>query len=196
MAERGITLVHTTVMRWVQRYVPVFEKRWKKYARPTGSSWRVDETYIRVKGRWTYLYRAVDKQGQTVDFLLSEKRDIAAAKRFFIKAIGSNEAPAKITLDGYQATHQAVAQLKAEAVLASTVEVRTSKYLNNLIEQDHRRVKQRYYPMLGFKSFSNAAVTLSGIELVQKIKKGQFDTSSISQAGALVPQVWEAVLTA
>ena len=196
MAERGVIVVHTTVMRWVQRYVPVFEKRWMKYARPTGSSWRVDETYIRVRGRWTYLYRAVDKQGQTVDFLLSEKRDIAAAKRFFIKAIGSNEAPAKITLDGYQATHQAVAQLKAEAVLASTVEVRTSKYLNNLIEQDHRRVKQRYYPMLGFKSFSNAAVTLSGIELAQKIKKGQFDTSSISQAGALVPQVWEAVLTA
>jgi len=196
MAERGVIVVHTTVMRWVQRYVPVFEKRWKKYARPTGSSWRVDETYIRVKGRWTYLYRAVDKQGQTVDFLLSEKRDIAAAKRFFIKAIGSNEAPAKITLDGYQATHQAVAQLKAEAVLASTVEVRTSKYLNNLIEQDHRRVKQRYYPMLGFKSFNNAAVTLSGIELAQKIKKGQYDTSSISQAGALVLQVWEAVLTA
>ncbi|MDQ3652270.1 MAG: IS6 family transposase [Acidobacteriota bacterium] len=196
MAERGVTVVHTTVMRWVQRYVPVFEKRWMKYARPTGSSWRVDETYIRVKGRWTYLYRAVDKQGQTVDFILSEKRDIAAAKCFFIKAIGSNEAPAKISLDGYQATHQAVAQLKAEAVLASTVEVRTSKYLNNLIEQDHRRVKQRYYPMLGFKSFSNAAVTLSGIELAQKIKKGQYDTSSISQAGALVPQVWESVLTA
>ena len=127
MAERGVTVVHTTVMRWVIHYVPVFEKRWKKYARPTGSSWRVDETYIRVRGRWTYLYRAVDKQGQTVDFLLSEQRDIAAAKRFFIKAIGNNQAPAKITLDGYQATHQAVSQLKAEAVLASSVEVRTSK---------------------------------------------------------------------
>jgi len=196
MAERGVTLVHTTVMRWVQRYVPVFEKQWKKYARPVGSSWRVDETYIRVRGRWTYLYRAVDKQGQTVDFLLSEKRDIAAAKRFFIKAIGNNEAPAKITLDGYKASHQAVAELKAEGLLSAGVEVRTSKYMNNLIEQDHRRVKQRYYPMLGFKSFSNAAVTLSGIELAQKIRKGQFDTSSISNVGALVPQVWEAVLAA
>ncbi len=196
MAERGVTLVHTTVMRWVQHYVPVFEKRWMKYARPTGSSWRVDETYIRVKGKWTYLYRAVDKQGQTVDFLLSEKRDIAAAKRFFIKAIGNNEAPAKNTLDGYQASHQAVAELKDEGVLSVGVEVRTSKYVNNLIEQDHRRVKQRYYPMLGFKSFRNAAVTLSGIELAQKIKKGQFDTSSISNVGALVPQVWEAVLAA
>jgi len=196
MAERGITLVHTTVMRWVQRYVPVFEKRWKKYARPVGSSWRCDETYIRVKGRWTYLYRAVDKQGQTVDFLLSDHRDISAAKRFFMKAIENNHAPAKITLDGYEASHQAVAQLKAEAVLAASVEVRSSKYLNNLIEQDHRRVKQRYYPMLGFKNFGNASITLSGIELAQKIRKGQFDTSSITHAGAMVPQLWEAVLTA
>ena len=194
MAERGVTLVHTTVMRWVIHYVPVFEKRWENYARPTGSSWRVDETYIKVKGRWTYLYRAVDKQGRTVDFLLSEKRDTAAAKRFFIKAIENNDAPAKITLDGYEASHRAVAELKAEGVLPFGVEVRTSRYLNNLIEQDHRRVKQRYYPMLGFKSFANAAVTLSGIELAQKIRKGQYDISSISQVGALVPQVWEAVL--
>ena len=196
MVERGVTLVHTTVMRWVIHYVPVFEKRWEKYARPTGSSWRVDETYIKVKGRWTYLYRAVDKQGRTIDFLLSEKRDMAAAKRFFIKAIQNNEAPAKITLDGYEASHRAVAELKAEGVLPAGVEVRTSRYLNNLIEQDHRRVKQRYYPMLGFKRFSNAVVTLGGIELAQKIKKGQFDTSAVHQAGAGVPQVWEAVLAA
>ncbi len=196
MAERGVTVVHTTVMRWVQHYVPVFEKRWMKYARPAGTSWRVDETYIRVKGKWTYLYRAVDKQGRTVDFLLSEKRDTATAKRFIIKAIGNNAAPAKITLDGYEASHRAVSELKAEGMLPAGVEVRTSKYLNNLIEQDHRRVKQRYYPMLGFKRFSNAAVTLSGIELAQKIRKGQFNTSTISQAGALVPQVWEAVLAA
>jgi len=196
MAERGVTLVHTTVMRWVQHYVPVFEKRWKKYARPVSSSWRVDETYIRVKGRWTYLYRAVDKQGRTVDFLLSEHRDIAAAKRFFTKALQHNEVPEKITLDGYEASHTAVSELKADGMLPESVEVRTSKYLNNLVEQDHRRVKQRYYPMLGFKSFSNAAVTLSGIELAQKIRKGQFNTSSISQAGALVPQVWGAVLAA
>jgi len=196
MAERGVTLVHTTVLRWVQCYVPVFEKRWQKYARPVGLSWRVDETYIRVKGKWTYLYRAVDKQGRTVDFLLSEKRDKAAAKRFFMKATGNNKAPEKITLDGYEATHQAVADLQAEGVLSATVEVRTSKYLNNLIEQDHRRVKQRYYPMLGFKKFCNAEVTLSGIELAQKIKKGQFDTSSISHRGAMVPQLWAAVLAA
>jgi transposase-like protein len=109
MAERGVSVVHTTVMRWVQHYVPVFERRWKKYARPVSSSWRVDETYIRVKGRWTYLYRAVDKEGMTVDFLLSEHRDISAAKRFFTKALQNNEAPEKITLDGYEASHTAVA---------------------------------------------------------------------------------------
>jgi transposase-like protein len=172
------------------------EKRWQQYARPTGSSWRVDETYIRVKGKWTYLYRAVDKQGQTVDFLLSEKRDKAAAKRFFKKAIGNNQAPEKITLDGYEATHQAVAELKVEGSLAAHVAVRTSKYLNNLIEQDHRRVKQRCYPMLGFKRFTHAEVTLTGIELVQKIKKRQFDLSSISKEGIDVSQMWEAVLAA
>ena len=104
--------------------------------------------------------------------------------------------PEKITLDGYEASHRAVAELKAEGVLLESVEVRTSKYLNNLVEQDHRRVKQRYYPMLGFKRFSNAAVTLSGIELAQKIRKERFNTLSMSQAGAGVPQVWEAVLAA
>ena len=168
----------------------------RRRARPVGTSWRVDETYIRVKGKSTYLYRAVDKQGRTVDFLLSEHRDKAAAKRFFKKAIGNNGAPEKITLDGYEATHQAVADLQAAGALPTETKVRTSKYLNNLIEQDHRWVKQRYYPMLGFKRFGNAAVTILGIELVGKIRKGQFDTSAVHQAGALVPQVWEAVLVA
>ncbi len=98
MAERGVTVVLTTVLRWVQCFVPAFEKKWKNYACPVGSSWRVDETYIKVKGQWRYLYRAVDKQGQTVDFLLSKNRNKAAAVRFFKKAIGNNEAPEKITL--------------------------------------------------------------------------------------------------
>ena len=125
-----------------------------------------------------------------------EKRDKAAAKRFFMKAIGNNQAPAKITLDGYEASHQAVSELKAEGVLPSETQVRTSKYLNNLIEQDHRRVKQRYYPMLGFKRFTNAVITISGIELIQKIRKGQFDISNISREGMQVQQLWEAVLAA
>ena len=100
MAERGVNIVHTTILRWVQHYVPEFAKRRQHYSRPVGSSWRVDETYVKVRGRWTYLYRAVDKQGHTVDFLLSEHRDTAAAKRFFMKAIMNNAAIAKITLDG------------------------------------------------------------------------------------------------
>ena len=149
-----------------------------------------------MKGQWRYLYRAVDKQGQTVDFLLSKNRDKAAAVRFFKKAIESHEAPEKITLDGNQASHQAVAELKAEGVLHAQTLVRTDKYLNNIIEQDHRKAPQRCYPMLGFKIFGNAEVTLSGIELANKIKKGQFDTSEITGPGAMILRVWEAVLAA
>jgi transposase-like protein len=149
-----------------------------------------------VKGQWRYLYRAVDKQGQTVDFLLSKSRDKAAAVRFFKKAIGNNEVPEKITLDGSRASHQAVAELKAEGVLPAQTLVRTNKYLNNIIEQDHRKAPQRCYPMLGFKTFGNAQVTLSGIELANKIKKGQFDTSEITRPGTMILHVWEAVLAA
>jgi len=197
MAERGVAVSHTTILRWVQHYVPEFERRWQHYARPVGTSWRVDETYIKVRGRWAYLYRAVDRQGLTVDFLLSERRDIAAAKRFFIRATERHGAPVSITLDGYPATHSAVAELKQSGVLRPQTKVRTSKYLNNLVEQDHRRVKQRIYPMLGFKSFVNAATTISGVELAQKIRKGQFDTSGvIVRGGARVSHVWEAVLAA
>jgi len=147
--------------------------------------------------QWNYLYRAVDKQRRTVDFLLSKHRDKAAAIRFFRKAIGNHQAPEKVTLDGYEATHRAVAEMKSEGVLPPQTEVRTNKYLNNLIEQDHRRIKQRYYPMLGFKKFGNAAVTLSGIELAAKIKKEQFDTSTtVTQPGTTILQVWESVLAA
>lgn len=102
MAERGLSLAHTTIMRWIQRYVPEFEKRWNRFARQAGGSWRVDETYVKIKGRWTYLYRAVDKAGKTVDFLLRAKRDVAAAKGFFRRAFKSQgRLPEKITLDGY-----------------------------------------------------------------------------------------------
>jgi transposase-like protein len=144
-------VVHTTVLRWDQCFVPAFEKIWKKYARPVGLSRRVDETYIKVKGQWRYLYRAVDKQGQTVDFPLSQNRDKAAAVRFFMKAIGNHEVPEKITFDDSPASHQAVAELKAEGVLPAQTLVRTSKYLNNIVEQDHRKAPQRCYPMLGLR---------------------------------------------
>ena len=196
MAERGLDLAHTTILRWVLRYVPEFEKKWNRLSHPVGNSWRVDETYIRVRREWKYLYRAVDYQGNTVDFMLSEHRDIEAAKRFFKKAIKSQGTPEKITLDGYAASHTAVDELKKSAILPTNVCVRTSKYLNNLIEQDHRRVKQRVYPMLGFKRFGNAAITISGIELEHKIKKGQFDTSELRLEGARAQEVWQAVLAA
>ncbi len=197
MAERGVNVSHTTILRWVQCYVPEFEKRWSRYARPIGTSWRVDETYIRVRGRWTYLYRAVDKQGLTVDFLLSEHRDIAAAKRFFTRATKQRGAPQSITLDGYPATHSAVTELKASGVLSSQTKVWASKYLNNLVEQDHRRVKQRIYPMLGFKNFTHAVITIRGIELAQKIKKEQFYTTRIrTGTGATIADIWEMVVAA
>ena len=175
MAERGIAITHTTILRWVQRYVPEFEKSWSRYARPVGDSWRVDETYIKIKGQWVYLYRAVDKQGRTVDFLLSKRRDMAAAKRFFSLAVRNNGSPRVITLDGYAASHLAVAKLKAAGTLPRGVRIRSCKYLKNVIEQDHRRIKQRVRPMLGFKRFETAAVTIRGIELAEKIKKQQFN---------------------
>ena len=196
MAERVIVLAHTTILRGVQRYVPEFEKKWNRFAHPVGTSWRVDETYIRVLGEWKYLYRAVDKYGNTVDFLLSEHRDIAAAKRFFTQAINKHGALEKITLDGYAASHTAVRQLQEASLLPQNVIIRKSKYLNNLIEQDHRRVKQRVYPMLGFKKFENAAITISGIELIHKMRKGQFDASEIRLKESGGEEVWQAVLAA
>jgi transposase-like protein len=122
----------------------------------------MDETYVRVKGQWTYLYRAVDKQGQTVDFYLSRKRDVNAAKVFLRKTINHQRVPTKITLDAYAASHRAVADLKQSGELPKRVKVRSSKYLNNIVEQDQRRVKQRLGPMLGLKSFRTAAVVIGG----------------------------------
>jgi transposase-like protein len=118
MAERGIEVTHTTILRWVQRFVPEFEKRWSQYSRPVGRSWRCDETYIKVKGRWTYLYRAVDKVGRTVDFLLSERRDVAAAKRFFSEAMKKHGTPRVITLDAYAASHRAIRELQSVGTIA------------------------------------------------------------------------------
>ena len=141
MGERGLGLAHTTILRWVQHYTPEFDKRWRRFARTVGGSWQMDETYIKVRGEWMYLYRAVDKAGKTVDFHLSRKRDVNAAKAFLRKAMKGQRTPTKITLDAYAASHRAVAELKGNAKLPKRVPVRTSKYLNNLIEQDHRRIK-------------------------------------------------------
>src|SRR5450755_4754897 len=167
MGERGLRLSHTTIMRWVQRYAPEFEKRWSRFARKVGRSWHVDETYLKVRGRWVYLYRAVDRDGNTVDFRLSPTRDVAAAKAFFRKALRTQgRAPVSITLDGYAASHRAVRELPRESARWKRVKMRSSKYLNNLIEQDHRGIKSRTGPMLGFKDFDRAAITIAGIELL------------------------------
>jgi len=194
MAERGVVLAHTTILRWVQRYVPEFEKCWSRYARDVDGSRRCDETYIKVRGHWTYLYRAVDKGGRTVDFLLSERRDVAAAKCFFTNAIRHHGTPRVITLDAYAASHRAIRELKSEGSMSPRVRVRSSKYLNNIVEQDHRRIKQRIMPMLGFKRFDTATVTISGIELAEKIKKAQFKIGKLTRRPVTVPAIWAAVL--
>jgi transposase-like protein len=156
----------------------------------------MDETYVRVKGEWMYLYRAVDKAGKTVDFHLSRKRDVNAAKAFLRKAMRGQRVPTKITLDGYAASHRAVGELKDTGELPKRVLLRSSKYLNNLIEQDHRRVKHRLGPMLGLKSFRTAAVVIGGIELAEKIKKGQFKIGKLGGSKATMPEIWQAALAA
>jgi transposase-like protein len=149
-------VAHTTITRWVQRYVPEFAKRWRRYARPIGTSWRVDKTYLRVKGRWGYLYRAVDRAGQTVNFLLCERRDIAAAKRFFARAIEKRGVPETTNLGGSAASRAVVVELQEEDILPASLTVRKGRYLSNVLKQDYRRAKQRVRSMLGFKRFDPA----------------------------------------
>ena len=156
----------------------------------------MDETYIKVRGEWVYLYRAVDKQGWTVDFYLSRNRDVEAAKQFLRKAMKSQRVPTKITLDAYAASHRAVTELKDSGEMPKRVRVRSSKYLNNLIEQDHRRVKQRIRAMVGLKSFGAVVVTISGIALAEKIRKGQFKAGKLGGLTRTVPQIWQAALAA
>jgi transposase-like protein len=171
MRERGVHVDHSTVNRWVIKYSPQLEDAFHRCKRPVQVSWRMDETYIKVKGEWCYLYRAVDKQGQTIEFLLTEQRDQRAAFRFLKKAIRRYGVPAKITIDGSDANEAAIKRYNEEH--GTTIIIRQVKYLNNIIEQDHRAVKRVTRPMLGFKSFEAAQSTLAGVELMHMIKKGQ-----------------------
>ena len=171
MEERGVTVDHSTVSRWAIRFLPLLEKIFRKYKRPVGGSWRMDETYIKVKGVWKYLYRAVDRDGKTIDFLLTAKRDKAAAKRFFDKAMQANGVPEKVTMDKSGANKAAIDEINANR--EKPMVVRQVKYLNNIVEQDHRAVKRITKPMLGFKSFQSAKNILAGIELMHMIRKGQ-----------------------
>jgi transposase-like protein len=149
-----------------------------------------------VKGGWAYLYRAVDKQGRTVDFLLSERRGIAAAKRFFSKVMKKHGTPRIITLDAYAASHRAITELKSAGTIARRVGIRSSKYLNNVVEQDHRRIKQADSGDARIKRFQTAAITISGIELAEKIRKQRFKTGNLPGRPAIAPDIWAAILAA
>jgi putative transposase len=178
MKERGVEVDHATVQRWVVKYIPLLEIEFRKKKKAVGTSWRMDETYIKVKGIWHYLYRAVDKEGNTIDFLLTRKRDKKAAKRFLIKAINHNGFPEKITIDGSAANKAAIEEFNSDNDTA--IEVRQVKYLNNIVEQDHRGIKRITNAMLGFKSFDSASITLNGIEMVHALRKGQLVIQDIS----------------
>src|SRR5215467_7234748 len=171
MHERGVHVDHSTINRWVVKYSPQLEEAFHRRKRPVWVSWRMDETYIKVKGEWKYLYRAVDKYGQTIDFLLTEHRDKAAALRFLKKAIRRNGLPETITIDGSDANEAAIKSYNEEH--GTNISIRQVKYLNNMVEQDHRGVKRVTRPMLGFKSFETAQDTLVGIELMHMLKKRQ-----------------------
>jgi len=175
MAERGFSISHTTIMRWVHQYGPELDKRIRHHLKKTNDSWRVDETYIKVQGKWMYLYRAVDSEGNTIDFYLSKNRKAQSAKRFFKKSLASYHVskPRVLTVDKNPAYPKAVKQSKKEKCLPLDVELRQKKYLNNMVEQDHRFIKKRVRLMLGFKSFKTATKTLAGIEAMHMIKKGQ-----------------------
>jgi putative transposase len=171
MQERGVCVDHATIQRWVVKYSPQLEETFHRCKRPVGISWRLDETYIRVKGEWRYLYRAVDKQGQTIDFLLTEHWDQEAALRFLKQAIRRHGVPEKITIDGSEANEAAIKRYNEAH--GTAIDIRQIKYLNNMVEQDHRAVKRITRPMLGFKSFAAAQATLVGIELMHMLKKCQ-----------------------
>ena len=175
LAERGLEMDASCIWRWVQAYAPEINKRCRPHLRPVNKSYRIDETYIRIKGKDRYLYRAVDSTGQTIDFLLTARRDAAAAKRFLLNAMAASDSalPRVMNVDKNPAYPAAVEELKAEGTLPRRVRLRQSKYLNNIIEQDHRTVKKRVWLAKGYGSFQSAWRTLQGIEAVNMIRKGR-----------------------
>ncbi|WP_254490152.1 IS6 family transposase [Bacillus thuringiensis] len=175
MKERGLSISHTTIMRWVHQYGPELDKRIRRHLKQTNDSWRVDETYIKVTGQWMYLYRAVDSKGNTIDFCLSKTRDQKAAKRFFKKALRSFHVskPRVKTVDKNPAYSIAIEQLKKEKSIPDGMQLRQQKYLNNVVEQDHRFIKKRIRSILGLKSLDTAISILSEVEPMHMIKKEQ-----------------------
>ena len=171
MGERGVTVDHSTLNRWVIKYAPEIEKQFRRRQSPVGRSWRLDETYVKIKGKSAYLYRAVDKAGQTIDFLLTPNRDRDAAEAFLCKAIRSQGLPQKITIDKSGSNTAAIAHYNK--AYQTEISIRHAKYLNNIVEQDHRAVKRLTRAMLGFKSFWAACCTIAGIEVMHALRKGQ-----------------------
>ena len=188
MLERGVKVDHTTIYRWVQAYSPELDKRCRRHLKPTNDSWRVDETYIKIKGVWKYFYRAVDSAGNTLDFMLSAKRDTKAAKRFLKKVLNASHTiePRVITVDKNAAYPPAIICLKADKSMPETTEARQSKYLNNTVEQDHRFIKRRVKPGLGFGSFNTARRTLKGYESMNMIRKDQIQDA---ERGNVIGQI-------
>ena len=176
LEERGVEIDHTTPYRWVQTYAAQLEAEHRKRRKPCGKSWRMDETYLKIKGEWVYLYRAVDTEGNTVDFLLTKNRDKKAAARFFKKAIRLNGLPEKVSIDKSGSNTFALKDINTalKKEKKRQIEIRQNKYLNNLVEQDHRGIKRRTKPMLGFQSFNTARNAMKGVELCHMIRKGQY----------------------
>ena len=188
MAERGISVDHATIHRWVIRYSPELLKRFNARKRVVTSKWHVDETYIKVRGRWMYLYRAIDSNGDTVEFRLSERRNLAAAKRFLSKALKRHGRPERVVIDGSQTNREAILSCDTTNRLQDRsrrklkpIRIRQSAYLNNRIEQDHRAIKRRVRAMMGFKSMSSARTILGGIEMVHMMRKGQAKSAYTQQ---------------
>ena len=175
---RGVQIDHATLQRWVIRFVPLIDAAVRKRKKPVGNSWRMDETYIKVNGCWVYLYRAVDSLGNTIEFLLRKHRDAEAAKAFFRKAFKYNGRPEKVNIDKSGSNISALKAANKTLPEDQQIEVRQVKYLNNIVEQDHRFIKKRTKPMLGFKSFRSAKITITGIENIRIIQKGQIIESN------------------
>ena len=184
MAERGVAVDHATVHRWAIKILPVLAAAFRRRKRPVGVSWRMHETYIKVASQWRYLYRAVYRDGDTIDFLLRAKRDCAAARRFLERAIDLHGVPEKITIDKSGANTAAIEGIRADS--GADIEMRQIKYLNNIVEQDHRAIKRVVRPMLGFKTFRYARVLIAGIETMHMIRKGQLDVPEGQASSAAI----------
>ncbi|MDM5153341.1 IS6 family transposase [Bacillus sp. DX1.1] len=170
LKERGISVHPTTIMRWVHEYGNLMYQIWRKKNKTAQLSWRLDETYIKVKGKWCYLYRAIDKEGQMLDIQLRKKRDTQAAYAFMKRLVRTYGEPTVLTTDKAPSLNCALKKLQRIDFYKNTFH-RTTKYLNNLIEQDHRHVKRRFARSLGFQSLRHASRTIKGIETLHAIYK-------------------------